>query len=643
MNLKKLGNDSKPSLRFKKSPPNTPEVEPKNPIDSVKNSILIWLNRRLGFRLTTALSILAIAAWTTYTNWDDIQKTAPYRWLRAAIEDRLPAPQASSDKFTILILQLENDAGDRRRRLITEALMLHFEKDEVQLLLPNRRIYCCDDENPQNSLQEAKARAESLLTKSRADAIIWGSATDDKLEGPIRLHWTSKSKPSHQTLGKYTPSTGNYDLPPLFWNDLEKVVHLIASTEMDTTLKGLSKGYFAPELAPIIAKTKRLLDGNTLSKESALPIRKALAFAQRLHGSQTQDHDEMAQSILNYIEIVSTEEKIGKKADIASSYHELGDALLAFGNVESAEALKPLDMAERSFRRALSLTSRKDDPFRWSLINSKLADTQTIQGRIRQDAQLLRIATSAHEDSIRQLRELGENKTADLLTINLGTTLAAYSKLTNSDIHFKRAIDLQRHSIAALADNKWLKAAAEDNLARTLLLSDSPQSIDLQRLNDAMQLLDAAAGEFTQERVPMKWASMQIDRCNALWILGERQSDVAVLLNASSACNAALSVFTPSDNKDSFAGAHKVLGNVLGAIGVLKNDAGYIQAAVTSYSLAATAYAELGDMNGVLQTKLNQQITEKEFKQKISAMAGRRSGPPASAPSAQDRVASPSQ
>ena len=83
------------------------------------------------------------------------------------------------------------------------------------------------------------------------------------------------------------------------------------------------------------------------------------------------------------------------------------------------------------------------------------------------------------------------------------------------------------------------------------------------RLEEAVAAYRAALEERTRERVPLDWATTQINLGNALWTLGERESGTARLEEAVAAYRAALEERTRDRVPLDWAVTQNNLGNAL--------------------------------------------------------------------------------
>ena len=106
------------------------------------------------------------------------------------------------------------------------------------------------------------------------------------------------------------------------------------------------------------------------------------------------------------------------------------------------------------------------------------------------------------------------------------------------------------------------------------------------RLEEAVAAYRAALEEMTRERVPLDWATTQMNLGSALWRLGERESGTARLEEAVAAYRAALEEMTRERVPLQWAMTQMNLGNALQTLGARESGTARLEEAVAAYRAA---------------------------------------------------------
>jgi tetratricopeptide (TPR) repeat protein len=586
-----------------------------NPIDIAKKKFFKWINTRFGWRLSAFIAIVFLIAVTLWTNWDSVRKLPGYQWIRIKIEDRLPIVKAKGNRYTILLSRLDNDEDGRLRRTIADSLTSHFEKNEIEVLLPNRVIRCCEVEEPQVAIDAARKRAKEILIESDADAIIWGTALEGKTDGPIRLYWTVKEKSeSYRWTRKYVPESRSYDLPPLFWADLDDVLHILIATEASAYIYASAGKYIAENITPFSSKVKALVNGGSLSERAQLPIRKILADTLLILGTQNINREDVADAVANYRTVLAINERLGDKLAIAKSNSQLAAALLATSKVVPEVERSFLVESTNARLKALEFFTEKDHPIQWAFENLDLAIVQSELGRVENSVYRFEVSLMAFQEALSVIGKSGSKIDKAVLGFNLGVTLTLYGMMRQDLDTLRAAEKIQKESISNLREMKWLWAAGNENLAKTLTRIGE-QEKSTEKLSEAVAAYKNALTEFSKARSPSHWASIHLELSYILWIIGERTHDTKPLRESVVAGNDALSVFTLTDFPREFAGVQKNLGNTLTAIGALENNVGMTNAGIAAYNKSINAFIQVKDKNEEELTRRNLEITMARMKQ----------------------------
>ena len=110
-----------------------------------------------------------------------------------------------------------------------------------------------------------------------------------------------------------------------------------------------------------------------------------------------------------------------------------------------------------------------------------------------------------------------------------------------------------------------------------------------------MTAFRAALEEMTRERVPLNWATTQMNLGNALQTLGEREGGTAQLEEAVAAYHAALEERTRERIPIGWAYAQHGLAHAIAALGQRQGNAALLEEALACMRGAADAYQQAGE------------------------------------------------
>ncbi|HMQ94320.1 MAG TPA: tetratricopeptide repeat protein [Amaricoccus sp.] len=146
------------------------------------------------------------------------------------------------------------------------------------------------------------------------------------------------------------------------------------------------------------------------------------------------------------------------------------------------------------------------------------------------------------------------------------------------------AIELARISHARAVDTNQRGMAWNDLGLALATLGERESGVE--RLEASVGAFRAALEDLTRERVPLGWATVQMNLGNALLTLGERESGTARLEEAVEAYRAALELQTRERVPLDWAKTQMNLGNALLRLGERERGTMRLEAAVAAYSAA---------------------------------------------------------
>ena len=320
-------------------------AKPSNPVEQIKKWAMSkgWLG---------AVLILLFLVWW---NWDHIRNLPPLPQVWRLIELK-SIHRVSKDKLTIAVTHLQDDPEQKNEKL----LLAELEKFEGLTVLPiDRRVQLPSGGTLQESIAQGHEQARALLGQSGAEAVIWGSVLEHAAHSALQLRWTvARRETGHNPSGRYEPNA-DLNLPPLFWEDLTKIVGLIVQTRLDAFLAE-SGTYQANRLKPFIADTKQVLSSQGHAQWQPMDrasVEFALAYALQTLGEQAGDNSSLLEAIQRYRSLLNVWTRERVPLDWATTQNNLGNALESLGERESGtqhlqEAVAAFEQALRVFQAA---------------------------------------------------------------------------------------------------------------------------------------------------------------------------------------------------------------------------------------------------------------------------------------------------
>ena len=156
---------------------------------------------------------------SVWWNWDHIIVLPGVSQLLMFIKEREPIPHVSGNKPTIAVVHFDNDSDQKNEKILLDQLGT-FEGLAV-LPIP-RQIQMPSGVTQEESIEAGRKQALDLLTKSGAQALIWGSVLENNGQSAVRLRWTvSRGEKERDASGRYQ---FDFDLPSMFWKDLTNTI-----------------------------------------------------------------------------------------------------------------------------------------------------------------------------------------------------------------------------------------------------------------------------------------------------------------------------------------------------------------------------------------------------------------------------------
>ena len=199
-------------------------------------------------------------------------------------------------------------------------------------------------------------------------------------EKQLRLHWTLPDAASSAKSTERYASAGNFDLPPLFWEDLSITLGAVV-TAAAAEILGAEGRFIADRLKDLLPKTETLLrTARQYWNESAwAQVALAHAHAAAIYGEQAGDNDALAQAVSTYQHILNgstTREKV--PLAWAMTQNNLGNALRTLGERESGTTR--LEAAVRACEEALKEYTREKVPLAWATTQYNLGVAFCVMG-----------------------------------------------------------------------------------------------------------------------------------------------------------------------------------------------------------------------------------------------------------------------
>ncbi len=387
----------------------------------------LWSKGRIGKLLSVVLVLLLLLG-LGWWQWPYISNLPFVPQVLSGIRSWLsPIPRVPEDKLTIAVAHLENDDQQKSEELLLAELEkfggLTVSRIDQRVQLPSRATL-------QESIAQGHEQARTLLGQSGAQALLWGSVLEHDGRTALQLRWTVGRKES--SAGRYVPDT-DLNLPPVFWEDLTKIVGLIVQTRLSPFLS-LRGTYQADKLKPFIADTKQLLSAQSAQWQpmDRASVEFALAYALLTFGVQAGDNSALSEAIKRYRSVLNVWTRERVPLDWAATQNNLGAALSRLGDRESDT--QRLQQAVEVFRAALTEFTRQRVrvPLDWAMTQNNLGNALGRLGERESGTQHLRDAVAALDQALEVFRTARATRYIDGTERNLALARANLQAKQNS-------------------------------------------------------------------------------------------------------------------------------------------------------------------------------------------------------------------
>ena len=303
---------------------------------------------------------------------------------------------ASGRKFAVAVARLEGDEQRQELKKLMRAMQDYFEGIEVHEV---SRMIILRPGNQDAALEAGHAEARRLLRDAGVNAHVWGEVLSAGAEKQLRLHWTLADAASGAKSTERYASAGDFDLPPMFWEDLSiTLVTIVTATAAE--ILGEEGRFIADRLKDLLPKTATLLrTARARWKESAwAKVAFAHAVAAATYGEQAGDNGALMEAVSMFQDILGayTREKV--PLDWAMTQNNLGNALATLGGRESDPAR--LTEAVAAYREALKERTREKVPLQWAMTQNNLGTALGTLGEREADPARLEEAAGAYEAAL---------------------------------------------------------------------------------------------------------------------------------------------------------------------------------------------------------------------------------------------------
>ncbi|MES2739674.1 MAG: hypothetical protein V4754_01780 [Pseudomonadota bacterium] len=512
-----------------------------------------------------------------------------YKFLAEKLDESGSLPQAKGDRMSIVLARLDNDKTGSHRRLIFDGLASKFN-DEIEILLIDRTIETRDSDKPQQAILGGHERARELLKKINADVIIWGETFDDKIDSPIRVHWTTnddvKLKKSNE---KYSIDEKDLDLPILFWSDLKDVLGLLSYSQ-SLSLRFLDGGYVAEKMELFSRRVERLASSGKIQGIQQIQLQLSLALALRQIGAERGDAESLKKSISIYRQLDVYYSKEGQKIKWAKNQNLLGRALGALGGIKKNRAY--LEEAISCYENALTIYTFKAKPHEWSIISVRKASLYIVLEENQRKLGRLEEVVSITREALGQLSSDNDyiERSSALSTLSQALTMLGErdndpEKLLAALFSFQavlETIDVEKNPVA------W--GHAQGNLATALVrvarYENGPSNIGVIHLEQAINYYKAAILKLPRDKTPFYFAQTQNQLGDALFEAGQRHNQSNYIKESIIAHRTALEILSKDRAPLDWGRSQLLLGRALSFLAEFDKDISVWREAEVAYRLA---------------------------------------------------------
>ena len=374
------------------------------------------------------------------------------------------------------------------------------------------------------------------------------------------------------------------------------VADILTHPDFKETLREVQAEQTARDARTAADNTNEILALLKSSFAEKLDLEGALA-AKEKHAAHLAEKLELAEGLIlglaeNYLpepheDIEAAVRDLEAALDVATrNRHALpGNADAAVNEVikriDALNDARQIDEGWAEFNRALA--EFEDEDARRAQAKAQLLDKGIAQAIFRADAE------GAADLIVRQVVDEAtdhETRFAMLRKVQDDYYERGRDKGVNFDLEIAIALSNRCLALAHSADERG--TAGNDLGLAIWELGDRESGTD--RLEEAVSAYRAALEERTRDRVPMAWATTQMNLGNALLSLGKRESGTDRLEEAVSAYRAALEERTRDRVPLDWAMAQMNLGTALGILGARESGTVQLEEAVTAFRAALEEY-----------------------------------------------------
>jgi len=402
-----------------------------------------------------------------------------------------PADGGGTGQPKVLVADIAGDtSGEVAARIATS--LDGFQTCEI--FRTKRTLKLGDKGALVDKLIAAADEGRNWMASEEADLLIWGQITRGMIELRfLPMRPAPESQPGAFGLGDVLI------LPRTFSGDLDSVLHATVLGAVGPTFKGMR-------------------------------IRIGIQLDQAL--SQTRPVLEQ------------------KPADMGGTDYTTLVACL--GNAFAAHALlggpeKRLDQAASAYKIALSHTTAAADPINWSLTQNHLGTALKVKGERAKDEDILKQASIAFKAIANELSRVAFPFDWALANINLGLVLYRLGTLTSKSAYYQEATKAFDEALTVYSKDttpgKWAEVC---NQYGVVLLALGEQVNGNTTLEIAIKKFRAALHIRKKEIVPGLWAQTANNLGAACFSLAKRNSEIALLREASSCFEGAVEIYARS-------------------------------------------------------------------------------------------------
>ena len=391
--------------------------------------------------------MFAAACGLVWWKWKDIKERPGVESLLHWFK-RKPIPKARADRLTIAVARLINDKDREHETLVVDELA---DFEGVEMIRAGLTV------GPETLEKEnAEKNARSLLKKTGADVLIWGSVISLGGKSAMRLYWTpSRELKGAKESGRYQPQTETLALPEAFWSDLKRILGLLIQVRLAELILGKKGHYVADRLAPLIVQVGALIESKegVWEPETLAGVQFSLAIALSSYGEQTGKNEPLVESAGLYRKVLDASTRGRVPLDWAMTQNNLGNALQTLGERESSTAR--IEEAVTAYREALKERTRERVPLDWATTQNNLGAALEALGERESGSARLEEAVAAYREALKERTR--ERVPLDWATTqnNLGAALQTIGARERGTARLEEAVKAYH---AALAE--WTETAA---------------------------------------------------------------------------------------------------------------------------------------------------------------------------------------